>query len=224
MKVGPGLWSRLMVVGAVVGLLTAAPVGAQEAQQGAQQAQEAEIGATPTPLEAQPAQPRAPSPALLSGPSLRETGRIGTMPSSAPVNLIEPEAQLTSRDEKSIAPAATALEEAEAPARRPVGVIDKRVLEREITERFATIDDCRVEVARSHQVLPTAVTAVTLLLRWTIERDGTTSGTEVVATSAVDMAVMDCAKQVMSQWTFTRPRGGPVSIERKFLFKPLRER
>ena len=103
-------------------------------------------------------------------------------------------------------------------------MIDKRVLDREIAERFVTIDDCRVEVARSHQVLPTAVTAVTLLLRWTIERDGTTSGTDVVATNAVDMAVMDCAKRVMSRWTFTRPRGGTVSVERPFLFKPLRER
>ena len=145
------------------------------------------------------------------------------MPSSAPSNLIEPEAQMRSPDEKSIAPAATALEEEETPPKRPTGVIDKRVLEREIAERFVTIDDCRVEVARSHQVLPTAVTAVTLLLRWTIDRDGTTSATDVVATSAVDMAVMDCAKQAMSRWTFTRPRGGPVSVERTFTFKLLRE-
>jgi hypothetical protein len=172
-------------------------------------------------IEATDQSPPSPPSALFSGPSLRETGRIGAMPSSAPSNLIEPEAQMTSPNEKSIAPAATALEEEETPPRRPTGVIDKRVLDREIAERFVTIDDCRVEVARSHQVLPTAVTAVTLLLRWTIERDGTTSATDVVATSAVDMAVMDCAKRVMSRWTFTRPRGGTVTVERPFLFKPL---
>jgi hypothetical protein len=218
MNFGRSLWSRLAVVGVGFGVLTAVAPGWSGAQ-------EAEVGATPTPLEAQPGPAPAPSPAaLFSGPSLRETGRIGAMPSAAPANLIEPEAQMSSPSEKSIAPAATELAEEETPPRRPTGVIDKRVLDREIAERFVTIDNCRVEVARSHQVLPTAVTAVTLLLRWTIERDGTTSGTEVVATNAVDMAVMDCAKQEMSRWTFTKPRGGPVSIERAFTFKPLRER
>jgi len=211
-------WSRWAVVGVGLGVLSVAPLWAQ--------AQEA-VGNAPTTatqMEAtDQAEPRAPS-ALFSGPSLHETGRIGAMPSSAPANLIEPEAQMTSPNEKSIAPAATALEEEETPPRRPTGVIDKRVLEREIAERFVTIDDCRVEVARSHQVLPTAITAVTLLLRWTIDRDGTTSATDVVATNAVDMAVMDCAKQAMSRWTFTKPRGGPVSVERTFTFKALRER
>ena len=217
-------WSRLAVVGVGLGILTAAPVWAQARRtEVVATPGEVSAGATPTPLEGHLAQQQTPSTSLFSGPSLRETGRIGAMPSSAPSNLIEPEAQMQSPDEKSIAPAATALEEEETPPKRPAGVIDKRVLDREIAERFVTIDDCRVEVARSHQVLPTAVTAVTLLLRWTIDRDGTTSATDVVATSAVDMAVMDCAKQAMSRWTFTRPRGGPVSVERKFTFKSLRE-
>jgi hypothetical protein len=211
-------WSRWAVLGVSLSVVTAAPQRAQAQQE------EGESDATSRLIEASDQEPpRTPS-ALFSGPSLRETGRIGAMPSSAPSNLIEPNAQMSSPNEKSIAPAATALEEVETPLRRPTGVIDKRLLEREIAERFVTIDDCRVEVARSHQVLPTAVTAVTLLLRWTIERDGTTSGTDVVATNAVDMAVMDCAKRVMSRWTFTRPRGGTVSVERSFLFKPLHER
>jgi hypothetical protein len=217
MYFGRSSWSRWAVLGVSLGVVTAAPLWAH--------AQEGDEGdATSRLIEASDqAEPRAPS-ALFSGPSLRETGRIGAMPSSAPSNLIEPNAQMSSPNEKSIAPAATALEEDETPLRRPTGVIDKRVLEREIGERFVTIDDCRVEVARTHQVLPNTVTAVTLLLRWTIERDGTTSGTDVVATNAVDMAVMDCAKRAMSRWTFTRPRGGTVSVERSFLFKPLRER
>ncbi len=171
-------WSRWAVLGVGLGVLTAAtPLWAQAPQ-------EEEIDATSRLIEAtDQSETRGPS-ALFSGPSLRETGRIGAMPSAAPSNLIEPNAQMSSPNEKSIAPAATALEEEQTPPRRPTGVIDKRVLDREIAERFVTIDDCRVEVARTHQVLPTAVTAVTLLLRWTIERDGTTSGTDVVATSA----------------------------------------
>jgi hypothetical protein len=218
MDFGQSSWSRWAVLGVVFGALTAAPTWAHA------QAQQQEGNATSRLIEASDqSEPRAPS-ALFSGPSLRETGRIGAMSSSAPGNLIEREAQLNSPNEKSIAPAATALEEGEAPPRGPTGVINKRVLDREIAERFVTIDDCRVEVARSHQVLPTAVTAVTLLLRWTIEPDGTTSATDVVATDAVDMAVMDCAKRAMSRWTFTRPRGGTVVVERPFLFKLLRER
>jgi hypothetical protein len=197
-------------------MMTAAPLWGQA------QAQQEEVDSTSRVIEATDQSESRPPSALFSGPSLRETGRIGAMPSSAPSNLIEPEAQMTSPNEKSIAPAATALEEEETPPRRPTGVIDKRVLEREIAERFATIDDCRVEVARSHQVLPNAVTAVTLLLRWTIDRDGTTTATDVVATNAIDMGLMDCAKQAMSRSTFTRPRGGPVSVERTFTFKSLR--
>jgi hypothetical protein len=217
MRFGRRFWSRLALG---VSVAAAAPGWAQ--QQG--EAQDAETtAALPQPLEeAKPAQAATPSPALLSGPSLRETGRIGAMPSAAPVNLIEPESQLTSPNEKAIGPAATALGDEEQQRKPPAGTIDKRVLEREIAERFATIDDCRIDVARSHRVLPTAITAGTLLLRWTIERDGTTGATEVVATSAIDMSVMDCAKQVMSQWTFTRPRGGSVTVERAFTFKPLR--
>jgi len=211
-------WSRWAVLGVSLGMVTTTPVWAQ-----AQTQPQDEVDATSRLIEASDqAEPRAPS-ALFSGPSLRETGRIGAMPSSAPSNLIEPEAQMTSPGEKSITPAATALEGDEAPPRRPTGVINQRVLDREIAERFVTIDDCRVEVARSQKVLPTAITAVTLLLRWTIEGDGTTSATDVVATSAIDMSVMDCAKRVMSRWTFTRPRGGPVSVERAFQFKALRE-
>ena len=213
-------WSSWAVVGLGLGVLSLAPVLAQ-AQDEADNTAEAQ--AVMQIEVSDPSDPRPPS-ALFSGPSLRETGRIGAMPSAAPSNLVEPQTQLSSPDEKSIAPAATALEEEETPPRRPAGVINKRVLDREIAERFATIDDCRVEVARSHQVLPTAVTAITLLLRWTIERDGTTSATDVVATNAIDMGVMDCAKQAMSRWTFTRPRGGPVSVERTFQFKSLQGR
>ena len=210
-------WSRWAGLAVGLGVLTAAaPLWAK--------AQEAEDDAMSRLIEATDQSESRPPSALFPGPSLRETGRIGAMPSSAAINVIEPEAPMRTPNEKSIAPAATALAEAATAPRGPTGVIDNRALEREIAERFGTIDDCRVEVARSHQVLPTDVTAVTLLLRWTIERDGTTSATEVVATNAVDIAVMDCAKRVMSRWTFSRPRGGTVSVERAFLFKPMRER
>jgi hypothetical protein len=92
------------------------------------------------------------------------------------------------------------------------------VLEREIAERFTDIWGCRVEVARLRQVTPNQIVADRLLLRWIIERDGSTGPTDVVATEPVDLAVMDCAKRVMSQWKFTRPRGGSLAVERPFTF------
>jgi len=151
----------------------------------------------------------------MDGPSLRETGRIAVVPAPAPMNLIENEESFKSPKEPR---AASAIEFAPAPERWTRGYIDPRVLDREITEKFTQIAACRVEVARSKQVTPAQVVADTLLLRWIIERDGTTGSTDVVATAAVDIAVMDCAKRVMSQWRFPAPRGGPKAVERSFTF------
>jgi hypothetical protein len=149
----------------------------------------------------------------MDGPSLRETGRIAVAPAPAPMNLIENEQQLNSPKETRAASTFEA-----APTRAPSGFIDPRVLDREIADRFTQIANCRVEVARSKQVTPPQVVADTLLLRWIIERDGSTGPTDVVATAPIDLGVMDCAKRVMSQWRFTAPRGGPKAIERPFTF------
>ena len=51
---------------------------------------------------------------------------------------------------------------------------------------------------------PPQVVADQILLRWTIEPDGSIGPTEIVAIAPVDLAIMDCAKRVMSQWTFSR--------------------
>jgi hypothetical protein len=150
---------------------------------------------------------------LMDGPSLRETGRIAVAPAPVPMNLIENEEALKSPQETR---AASSYES--TPTSAPSGVINQRVLDREIAERFTQIADCRVEVARARQVTPALITADTLLLRWTIERDGSTTSTDVVATAPVDLAIMDCAKRVMSQWRFTPPRGASKAVERPFAF------
>ena len=48
---------------------------------------------------------------------------------------------------------------------------------------------------------------------------GDIAATEVVATAPIDIDVMDCVKGAMRTWTFTRPRGGPVPVERAFHFR-----
>jgi len=178
--------------------------------------QPAQTGAAPTPLP--PAAPGGSlsSDRLMAGPSLRETGRIAATPVPMPSTAIENSLDTPGvSKEKSITPAASSI--AVAPT-RPHGVMDPRVLDREIGEHFADIAGCRVEVARAKQVTPPQIVADEILLRWTIDSDGSISSTEVVAIAPVDMGVMDCAKRTMSQWTFSRPRGGPVTVERKFKF------
>jgi hypothetical protein len=155
---------------------------------------------------------------LMDGPSLRETGRIAVTPTPMPMNGIEGDGMFSSPapKEKSIARAASSIEP--VAVARPTGVIDPRVLNREITDHFQDIAGCRVEVARAKQVMPAQIVADKLLLRWTIAPDGSTAATDVVAIQPVDLGIMDCAKRVMSQWTFTRPRGGPLTVERPYSF------
>jgi hypothetical protein len=154
---------------------------------------------------------------LLDGPSLRETGRIAVTPTTMPMNGTDNEATpSTLPKEKSIARAASSIEP--VVVARPTGVIDPRVLNREIAEHFQDIAGCRVDVARAKQVMPAQIVADKLLLRWTIAPDGSTAATDVVAIQPVDLGIMDCAKRVMSQWTFTRPRGGPLTVERPYSF------
>jgi hypothetical protein len=154
---------------------------------------------------------------LFPGPSLYETGRIGGMSPEGTTAAIAP-GELAARNEKSVSAAAAELE---TPAKPSQGIISENVLRAEIDSNFGTLEECRVDVARARQILPSTLTADTLLLRWRIEPDGSTTTTDVVATSAVDMRVMDCVKETMSQWTFTSPRGGSVSVERAFAFRHL---
>jgi hypothetical protein len=178
------------------------------------------LAPTGQPAAAAPLPPSPPSDSqspeqLMAGPSLRETGRIAVAPVPMSSTGIENEDTPKSPNEKSISHAASTITPAPT---RPQGVIDPRVLNREIAERFGEIGSCRVEVARAKQVKPPQIVADKILLRWMIEPDGTTGPTEVVAIAPVDLGIMDCAKRAMSQWRFTPPRGGAIPVERRFSF------
>jgi hypothetical protein len=234
-------WRIRGVLGVGLMMLLAAPAGAQPGQQkptepapiagqppavpeksappGAGEVVGGVAAPTPTPASATAPAAAASDPLsptrLMDGPSLRETGRIA-MPATASMGMIEGQGELKSPSEKSITPAASSLGTAQVPRR--TGVIPPRILEREIAEHFTEIGGCRVEVARVKQVTPPQVVADKLLLRWIIEPDGSIGATDVVAVSPVDLAVMDCAKRVMSQWKFTAPRGGSMMVERDYAF------
>ena len=198
-------------------LLLTGPAWGQPSDAGSEPAppQPAQTAATPTPLPTSaPSDSLSPG-RLMAGPSLHETGRIAVSP-VMPTSAIETAGDTpVSPKEKSIARAASTIDVVPV---RPHGVIDQRVLDREVADHFTDIGGCRVEVARAKQIKPPQVVADQILLRWTIEPDGSIGATEIVAIAPVDLAIMDCAKRVMSQWTFSRPRGGPMAVERHFKF------
>jgi hypothetical protein len=180
-----------------------------------------------TPVKAQPAavSPPATDPLsptnLVAGPSLYETGKIGVVPESAPTPAPTPvpaELQWAGNSEKSIKPVAADIADA-PPPRPPEGTIDPVRLGQEIQTNFDTLENCRVDVARAKRVELSKVVADELLLRWTIDPSGLTTSTEVVAAKPVDLDLMDCVKAAMSRWSFTRPRGGAIHVERPFTFR-----
>ena len=142
------------------------------------------------------------------------------MPESAPTPAPVPaELQWAGNSEKSIKPVAADIADA-PPPRPPEGTIDPVRLSQEIQANFETLENCRVDVARARRVELSKVVADQLLLRWTIEPSGLIGSTEVVAARPVDLDLMDCVKAAMSRWSFTRPRGGAVHVERAVHLPP----
>ncbi len=183
--------------------------------------------AMPAPVMAEPpatpsGDPLSPS-GLLAGPSLYETGKIGLSPESAPAPAPTPVPsglEWAGNGEKSIKPVAADIANA-PPPRPPEGVIDPARLEQETAASFETVEDCRVDVARTKRISPSKVVADRLILRWTIDPSGLARSTEVVAATPVDLDLMDCVKAAMSRWSFTRPRGGSVRVEREYTFRQM---
>ena len=149
----------------------------------------------------------------LNGLDPNRAGRIADMPIAHEGTTIAP-AVLRQSQEAPVAPAATV-----ALAPPPPGVIDDKLLAREIATRFEPLALCRIDVARSKKVRAEKVEADRLTLRWTIEPTGKATATEVVATTPVDADVLHCVKQQMTTWTFSRPSGGPLPVERVFSFR-----
>jgi hypothetical protein len=163
-----------------------------------------------------PASPPAAAP-IATAPSLHETGRIAAINvSNTGLQIDAPPADRRVAREQRVESADVA-EESAAPIEKSTGVVDPALLKREIRTRFVALNGCPREVARRTRA--TAVRARRLTLRWTILPSGQVAHTTVVATSPVDVGVMDCVKRQMSVWTFAPPRGGPLSLERSFAFR-----
>jgi len=149
----------------------------------------------------------------LNGLDPNRTGRIADMPVAHQGTTIAP-AVLRQSQEAPVAPAATV-----ALAPPPPGVIDDKLLAGEIASRFEPLALCRIDVARSKQLRAEDVAADRLTLRWTIDPTGKATATQAVATTPVDADVLHCVKHQMTTWTFSRPSGGPLPVERVFSFR-----
>ena len=156
------------------------------------------------------------------GPPLTETGRVGATNLETGGTTVEPRSTVTIPSENSVERAVAAEGEAEDDsARKPAagGVIDPVRLDQEVKARFSEARTCRVDVARRKQVGLAKVMVKTLELRWTILPTGAVTATQVVATSPADPELMSCVKARMANWTFTRPQGGAVAVDRSFSFR-----
>jgi hypothetical protein len=149
----------------------------------------------------------------LNGLDADRMGRIAGTPVHGTGTVIAPAAMA----ERSESPVARAAGVALAPP--PPGVIADKLLAGEIAAKFEPLEVCRIDVARGKQVRARDVAAEPLILRWTIQPTGRVTAAEVVATTVVDAEVLDCVKRRMNEWTFSRPSGGPLPVERVLRFR-----
>ena len=106
-----------------------------------------------------------------------------------------------------------------AAALTPPAGTTSQVLAAEIAARLGPLEDCRISVARRRHVTTGGVAADRLVLRWMITKTGRAFGAQAVATTPTDDGVLYCVKRQMTGWTFPRPSGGPLPIERDFTFR-----
>ena len=103
----------------------------------------------------------------------------------------------------------------------PAGRVNLRLLDRDITAKFASLGHCRTDVARRKRVPPARIAADTLTLRWTIGGKGQVAAMDVVGSTPVDADVLDCVKRDTNGWLFTPPVGGDVRLNRVLVFRRL---
>lgn len=89
----------------------------------------------------------------------------------------------------------------------------------EIRRTDGAVANCRVEVARRRRLPPAKVAAGTVVVRFTIEKNGRVREAEALSAVDTDLEVAACAKRVLSDWKFVkRVRDAEVVVERTYRF------
>ena len=154
---------------------------------------------------------------FLAGPSLYETGRVGAMTVSDQGSRIErtPERAMP----KDLVVRRRQQEGDDASSSALSGSVNSSLLAQELRAPLAALNGCRIDVARLQQVAWNDVPAGRLTLQWTILPTGAVADVDVIAIDPIDLHVLDCVRQRVVHWSFSRPRGGAVHLSRAFAFR-----
>ena len=155
-------------------------------------------------------------PSLLAGPSLHETGRVGSIPFVRPGAPIEWTLAGDSLREQQVRPVRPGITDA---ATTPVGLISSSLLEHQMRQPVAALENCRIDVARWQNQRWNQVAAGRVTLHWTILPTGAISQIEVKPLDPLDAYVLECVKSAMALWTFARPSWGIVTVVQPFAFR-----
>ena len=103
----------------------------------------------------------------------------------------------------------------------PAERVNARLLDREITARFAPLNHCRTEMVGRKRAPPVRLKVDTLTLRWTIAGKARVAVMDVVGSTPLDPGVLDCITRDTNGWLFTSPVGGDVRLNRALVFRRL---
>jgi hypothetical protein len=88
----------------------------------------------------------------------------------------------------------------------------------EVRSTEGPVAACHLEVARRRHLPPAKVAAGTVVLRFTIDKDGRVRDAEALSADGTDLEVAACAKRVLSEWVFAKRAQGGMVVERMYRF------
>ena len=103
----------------------------------------------------------------------------------------------------------------------PLEGVDARLLDRDVTATFASLNHCRSDAASRKRAPPAHITMETLTLRWTIAGQAQVAAMDVVGTTPLDPDVLDCINRDTNGWLFMSPIGGEARLNRALVFRRL---
>ena len=102
----------------------------------------------------------------------------------------------------------------------PFEGVDARLLDRDVTATFASLNHCRIDAASRKRAPPVHIT-MDMTLRWTIAGKAQVAAMDVVGTTPLDPDVLDCINRDTNGWLFMSPVGGEARLNRALVFRRL---
>jgi hypothetical protein len=149
--------------------------------------------------------------------SLEKTGEVRQPPSH--VEDLQSTIPAPAPEERSEERKAAPLPITAPPPPPPVFSAEVLALDSNMGQRVNDLLACRLEIAADRRVPNKRVTAGSLLLRWTVQPDGSVTSAEAVSMKDTDPDVSSCVQRKMSAWQFVRQRNAPeVRLQERIRF------